>query len=400
MSARARSLILIAGAQVLALSAWFASSAALPGMIASGAVSAAESAALTSLVQVGFVAGALTSAWLMLSDRFDARRVFAIGALGAGVSSLISSGAEPGSEVMLASRFAAGASLALVYPVGMKLAASWARNDAGLLVGLLVGALTLGSAAPHLVPGLMGDIDWRAPFIASGAAAVLAGIIILASEPGPAFKPARRFDPSAIFTLFRRPHLREINLGYLGHMWELYAFWAWLGAFLVAWREARGGQPELEIGFLTFAVIAIGAVGALGAGWLADRFGRTLVTSAAMALSGACALLTAWVWAGPGWAMIVLLLMYGVVVIADSAQFSAGLAEMAPADQAGSLLTLQTALGFALTVVTVQALPYWAELVGWRYAFLPLAVGPFLGVWAMLRLRGRPEAAAMASGRR
>lgn len=395
-----RHLALIALAQVLALSVWFAGAAALPGLKQTGALSDFDGAALSSAVQLGFVIGALVSASLGVADRFDARRVFACGAAIAGLMSLAALALPPGSLLMPLSRLIAGAALAFVYPVGMKLAASWARGDAGLLIGLLVGALTLGSASPHLAGLLSEGLDWRAPFAASAIAALVSALLILGARAGPAFRRAPGFDPRAIRLALTDPGLVRVNLGYLGHMWELYAFWAWVGVFLSVWAADRGFGDMLSIPALTFAIIAIGALGSLGAGWLADRVGRTLVTSLALTFSGGCALLSAWVWSAPAAVMIALLLVYGVTVIADSAQFSAAAAELAPPDKAGSVLTLQTAMGFALTLVTVQLLPVWAELTGWRFAFWPLALGPVVGVWAMLSLRQRPEALGLAGGQR
>lgn len=383
MAVKAQSLALIALAQVLALSVWFAGAAALPGLDAVQPLTPFHSAALSSAVQLGFVAGALTSAWLGLADRFDARAVFAAGAAFAGAASLACVFVSPGEAVMIVLRCLCGAALALVYPVGMKLAASWARGDAGVLIGLLVGALTLGSALPHLAAPVLGTLDWRAPFLAAAIAAGLAAVVILAARPGPAFAAGAPFQAGAVLLAFRRRDIAAANAGYLGHMWELYAFWAWTGAFITAWRLDRGLEAGAEIGVFTFAVVAVGAFGALAAGRLADRFGRAEIAGAALAVSGFCALLSPLAWTAPGWVLAALLLVYGVSVIADSAQFSAAVAELAPPGLAGSLLTLQTALGFALTIVSVQLLPVWAEAIGWRYAFLPLAAGPVVGVAAM-----------------
>jgi len=384
---KAASLAVIAACQVLALSVWFAGAAALPGLDAARPLTPFESAALSSAVQLGFVAGALASAWLGLSDRFDPRKVFAAGAGLAAAASGLALLAEPGGPAMIGLRLASGAALALVYPVGMKLAASWAKGDSGFLVGLLVGALTLGSALPHLAAPLLGDLDWRAPFAGSALAAALAAAFIFAASAGPAFARAPAFRPGAVLLALKRRDIAAANVGYLGHMWELYAFWAWTGAFIAAWRGARGLSAGPEIGLFTFAVVAVGAAGALAAGRLADRFGRAEIAGGALALSGLCALASPLAWGAPGFVLAALLLVYGITVIADSAQFSAAIAELAPPGLAGSLLTLQTALGFALTVVSVQLLPAWAEAIGWRWAFVPLAAGPVPGVIAMGVLR-------------
>ena len=400
LNGKPRHLALIALAQVLALSVWFAGAAALPALQQTGALSTFDGAALSSAVQLGFVLGALVSASLGVADRFDARHVFACGAAMAALMSGFALILPPGSALMPVSRLIAGAALAFVYPVGMKLAASWAKGDTGLLIGLLVGALTLGSASPHLAGLMTQELDWRAPFAVSGLAALLSAFLILGAKAGPAFRRAAGFDPRAIRLTLTDPGLSRVNLGYLGHMWELYAFWAWVGVFVTVWSRDRALTETLSAPLLTFMIVAIGAIGSLGAGWIADRIGRTTVTSLAMMLSGGCAVLSAWAWHAPPPVMIALLLLYGITVIADSAQFSAAAAELAPPDKAGSILTLQTALGFALTLVTVQLLPVWAEHTGWRFAFWPLALGPAIGVWAMLSLRARPESRRLAEGRR
>jgi MFS family permease len=390
--AKGSSLFIIALCQVLALSVWFSGAAALPAIEAAASPGAFMAAALSSAVQLGFVVGALTSAILNLPDRYDPRHVFAAGALLAAGSSGLTIVAEPASLAMVSLRAVAGASLALVYPVGMKLAASWAKSDAGLLVGLLVGALTLGSSLPHLASPALASADWKAPFYASTAAAALAAGLILCASAGPNFKTAAAFKPAAAFAALRRRDIRAINFGYLGHMWELYAFWAWVGVFIASWRTVRGLEQGSETALFTFAIIAIGAGGALGAGWMADRFGRLKVAGLALAVGGVCALTSPLAWAGPGWLLGILLAVYGIAVIADSAQFSAALAERAPRDLVGSLLTLQTALGFGLTVISVQVLPLWAQAWGWQYALVPLAIGPVLGLLALSRVEAaRPR---------
>jgi hypothetical protein len=282
----------------------------------------------------------------------------------------------------------------------MKLAASWAKGDTGLLVGLLVGALTLGSASPHLF-AWAGGVDWRLGVGGASLSAVLAAGVIYLGSVGPGHKPAGRFKPAAALEIWRLRGVRLATFGYLGHMWELFAMWAWIGAFFAASFAAAGlSQPNAAAKLATFAVVAIGAPGCIAAGWLADRFGRTAVTSAAMAVSGACCLFVGPLFGGPLVPLLLVALVWGATVVADSAQFSASVAELAPPDRVGTLLTVQTALGFLLTVATIRLVPVWVDAVGWGWAFAPLAIGPALGVAAMLRLRALPDSLGLAGGRR
>ncbi len=399
--AKLASISLIALAQVAALALWFSVTAVAPDLAAQVKLAPSQIALLALAVQLGFVAGGLASATLGLADRMDPRRLFAIGAgIGAAANALFLV-VDPHGLIAAASRFVVGAALALVYPVGMKLAAGWAtKGDAGLLVGILVGALTLGSAAPHGF-AWAGGVDWRAGVIAASASAVVAAILIQFARLGPRHAPAAKFNPRAALDIVRDRGVRLATLGYLGHMWELYAGWTWIGALMAASFEACTHHASTRAGKLAaFAVVAIGAVGCVVAGWLADRVGRTTVTMAAMAASALACLAFGVVFGlSPVWIVIVGL-VWGVTVIADSAQFSASIAEMAPPGEVGTLLTVQTALGFALTAVSIRLLPMWTDWVGWRWAFAPLAIGPALGVLAMARLRAAPESVKLAGGRR
>lgn len=391
-------LTLLALSQVAVLALWFAASAVAPALAAQYALSGGQLALLTSAVQAGFVAGSLTSAWTGLPDRFDPRRIYFIAALlGAGANAAFLL-VEPGTAASVALRFVTGAAMAGVYPIGMKIAMSWAKDDAGLLVGLLVGALTLGSASPHLFY-FFGGVDWHFVIAASSVSAAAGGTIVLFLATGPALRLSGRFNPSIMLQAWRNRGIRYANLGYFGHMWELYAMWAWVGAFLTAsfaTVELGAGAAKLA----AFATVAIGALGAVAGGAIADRIGRTTLTIAAMAVSGLCCLLAGTAFGAPAPVVIILCLVWGIAVIADSAQFSASVAELAAPGTQGTMLTMQTAIGFALTLITIQLIPIFVDLLTWRYAFAPLAIGPFLGVLAMWRLRTLPEAQALAGGRR
>ena len=394
-------LTLIVVAQILALSLWFSGTAAGPGLIheADTPLPGFQSW-LTSAVQAGFVLGTLASATLSLPDRVDPRRLFALSTLfgaAANLAILILPLAGPAD---LACRFLTGIALAGVYPVGMKLAAGWADHaDTGLVVGLLVGGLTLGSAIPHLINAL-GGLDWRLTVAAASLSAVAGAALILSVSLGPRFASrhaaARSFDPANALLLFREPGTRLATFGYLGHMWELYAMWAWIGAYLGA---SFGGQAPALASLATFAVIAAGAIGSIAAGKLADRIGRVRVTTVAMAISGVCCLLAGPLFGRDPRLTTALALVWGVAVVADSAQFSASVAELSPPGLTGTTLTVQTCAGFALTLVSIHLMPLLIASIGWGGAFAALAFGPAFGILAMLRLGNTPDAARLAGGR-
>ena len=389
-------------AEVLALSLWFSGTAAGPGLLAEAhAPVAGFQAWLTSAVQAGFVAGTLISAALALPDRFDPRRVFSLACLVGAAANAVILALPPGGIGDLLCRVATGLALAGIYPVGMKLAAGWAnRNDTGLVVGLLVGGLTLGSALPHLVNAL-GGLGWRLTIGAASGCAVIAAVVIGRASLGPLHAAAPRFRPAQALLLLRDRGTRLATLGYLGHLWELYAMWAWIGAYLGAsFAAARGGASSPGLASLaTFAVIAAGAAGSVGAGLLADRVGRVRVTCAAMLVSATCCLLAGPLFGAPPAVTVTLGLVWGVAVVADSAQFSACIAELAPPGLTGTLLTVQVCLGFTLTLLGIQLMPWFIGLAGWGGAFTILAAGPLLGIWAMLALQRAPEAARLAGGR-
>jgi MFS family permease len=380
---------------------WFSASAVVAALVAEYRLSGFAQALLTSGVQLGFVIGSLASAVLGLADRLDPRRFFMASALVAAAANAAILLVPGDSALVPLLRLITGICMAGIYPVGMKLAATWARGDMGLMVGLLVGALTLGSATPHLFNAL-GGIDWRFTLAAASASALAAALLINLAGLGPNRAPAPRFDPGAVLAAWQVKPLRLANLGYLGHMWELYAMWAWVGVFLqasFALRLAPDIAPTAAK-LATFATVGIGAIGCIAGGLVADRLGRTTVTIAAMAVSGSCAAIVGLLYGGDPWLLTALCLVWGIAVVADSAQFSASIAELSDRALVGTMLTLQTALGFTLTLVTIHLMPALVETLGWRWAFAPLAIGPFLGVWAMARLRAHPEARRLAGGRR
>lgn len=383
------------------MSLWFSASAVMPALREEVALSGFQQSAFTSAVQAGFVAGSLISVALALADRIEPRLLFTISALVAAAANALILVVDPTSTTVLVLRFVTGACIAGIYPVGMKIAASWAKGDLGLLVGLLVAALTFGSAMPHLVNGLI-IVDWRWTIAVTSLLAVSAAAAIQLAGTGPLMTVGARFDPKAALWAWRLPALRLANFGYFGHMWELYAAWAWLGVFLDASFRLvmEEGAAITWARLATFATIGVGAAGAFLAGMLADRVGRTMVTSVAMAVSGVCSLTVGLFFGGPPLLLVAVCLLWGVSIIADSGQFSASVAELSNRYLVGTMLTLQTAVGFLLTLVSIHLMPVFVDALGWRWAFAPLALGPVFGIWAMLRLRAHPDAIKLAGGRR
>jgi MFS family permease len=378
--------------EFLGMTLWFSATAATPALVVEFHLSASQAAWLTMAVQGGFVAGTLMSATLNLADVFNARRLFAAGCvLGALTNYAVTTATGPGWAIAL--RFLTGASLAWVYPTGMKIAASWFEQRRGTALGVLIGALTLGKAFPHLLAALTVAGEWRLTMAIVSALALAGGVIVLVVvRDGPHLAMTGRFDPRAARAVFVERRSRLATLGYFGHMWELYAMWSWVGLFAAASLQARSARPESG-SVAAFLAIGAGAIGCVVAGLVADRVGKARVAGWAMVTSATCAVLASAVFGLPRPILYALVAAWGFSVVADSAQFSALVAEYSPRRHVGTALTVQTCGGFLLTMFSIWLVPALAPVIGWRWVFLVLVPGPLLGRWAMQRLQdARPTA--------
>ena len=399
---RWRALALICCGVVGVLTTWFSANAVAPELISAWALSPGQAGWLTNAVQIGFVAGAVASSLVNLPDIVRMHRLMTVAALlAAAANAVLLLTPSPGTAIL--ARIATGVALAGVYPPALKLMATWFVAGRGLALGFLIGALTLGSSMPHLFRAVAGDLAWQTVVGAASASALTSALIFaLAVREGPHAFGRATFNPGQSLRVLTSRPLMLANIGYFGHMWELYAMWAWLLAFATA--AQAGGLAPFPFGspsMLVFLVVASGVAGCIAGGVLSDRLGRCLTTAGMMILSGLAALAIGFAFDGPPWLLATVALVWGVTVIGDSAQFSAAVTELADSRFVGTAVALQLGLGFALTVVAIWLMPRIAAMLGsWQWTFLALVPGPVIGTWAMLALRRMPEAARLAGGRR
>jgi len=386
-------------AVLLSLMTWFSATAVLPDLTEVHDLTAGQAAWLTNAVQLGFAVGALVASVLAVADIWSLTRYMTGAAMLACLANLLLL-IDMGATGAIVARFVTGVALAGVYPPAMKFIATWFKTGRGLAMGAMVGALTLGSAMPHLVRGTGGTMSWEAVLLVcslgSAAAAVLFGLVL---REGPHAFVRTRVDLRQVGQILGNKPVMLANLGYFGHMWELYAMWGWFLAY--AGHSATEGNGLTNASLLAFAVIAAGAPGCIFGGWLADRIGRCRTTILMMGVSGTCAILIGIFFGGPLWMFTLIAIVWGFTVVADSAQFSAAVTELSEPHLVGSSLTFQMGVGFTITILAIWLTPLVAEWLGsWQWTFVVLVPGPLIGAVAMYLLYRNPRSVLMADGHR
>jgi MFS family permease len=381
-------LIWISIAELFALSLWFSASAILPELKEAWSLKEASSAWVTSSVQIGFIVGALISSFLAIPDRYNSRKIFALSAL---LGALLNGGLVFVSDVWLGIliRFLTGLTLAGIYPTAVKLISVRYPAQRGMAIGILIGALTLGSAFPHFLVSLLGGLNWRGVIVASSALALMSAAIIywLVQDHSKVMKKTS-VSIQLMRKVLQNRRVMLANYGYFGHMWELYAMWTWLPTFLTAILKVYYPEQVWWYSALaSFIIIGIaGAIGCIAGGFWAEKIGKAQLTVIAMSVSAICAVLIGFASGISLWLTLILALIWGISVIADSAQFSALVTEHAEADYVGTALTFQMAIGFLITVISINLLPTIQSVIGWERVFIFLSIGPILGVISMLKL--------------
>jgi MFS family permease len=384
-----RILPIIIFSQFFCTSVWFAGNAIMPDIVANLHLQPGFLAHLISAVQFGFISGTLVFAVLTISDRFPPSRVFFVSAVLAGLFNLATGLDNISSAGLLLCRFFIGFFLAGIYPVGMKIASDYYQKGLGRSLGFLVGALVVGTAFPHLLKSIPGQLPWKFVIYTTSGLSAIGGLIMLLLVPnGPYRKAGQKPDVTAFLAGFKNKNFRSAALGYFGHMWELYSFWTFLPVMLTIYKNYNTAA-KFNVSLLTFLIIAAGGVSCVLSGLLSLRFGPKNIAAISLFLSGMCCLLSPLLLSGSS--IVVLLLFFffwGMVVVSDSPLFSTIIAQSAPEESRGTSLTIVNCIGFSITIVSIQLVGALLSGIDPRYVYMILAAGPVLGLIALLKGKG------------
>jgi MFS family permease len=384
-----RALLWIGLAVLFALSLWFSASVIASELIQNWNLSSHLVVWLSASVPMGFVIGALVSSYFGIADRYNPRKIFAVSALlGALLNGLLI--VASGSFFGILLRILTGVTLAGVYPIAVKMLSQWFPKKRGLAIGILIAALTLGSSLPHVVVMFFSSLNWKVVIIFTSVLAVLAAVIVnWILEDAPEISKKSPFSFKLIKKVVTNKPVMLANYGYFGHMWELYAMWTWLPAFLTA--SFLSYSPETSYWFIALSsFISIGVAGGIGCvlgGLISDKIGRSNLTIYSMLISASCAVLIGLTYGHFIWLTLILSFIWGMSVIADSAQFSAAVSEVAEVEYVGTALTFQMCIGFLITIFSINLIPMIQRYVGWEWVFALLAIGPILGILSMVKYK-------------
>jgi MFS family permease len=384
-------LAIIVIAQFLCTSVWFAGNAVVLDLVRAFNLRDGALGQITSAVQLGFIGGTLAFAILTISDRFSPVRVFFFSSLIAGAFNLSVIFAGGSMFMLLLLRFMTGFFLAGIYPVGMKIASDHYGGNLGKALGFLVGALVLGTAFPHLIKALEFKVSWTVVFKVTTLLALFGGSLMLFFVPDGQYRQrSAGFDASAVLRVFRNREFKSVTLGYFGHMWELYAFWAFLPVLLTSYARLHT-SVSINVPLLSFTVIAGGGLACVAAGLLFGTYGAKKTATAALIISGICCFLSPLAFHLSPVLFGGYLVVWGLFVIADSPMFSTMVAQNAPSESKGTALTIVTSIGFAITIVSITLLSILAQKISIQYLFLVLGFGPLLGLYGMYGKRRKRD---------
>jgi len=387
-----RTLLLVSLSVFLSSSTWFSGTAAAPILGRLWSLNEVQSSWLTISVQIGFIFGTVLFALLNLSDIFNARKFYFLSAVAGAVFNLAFAYLSSDLETAVVFRFLTGVTLAGIYPVGMKIITQWFRSGLGWRLGIMVGALTLGTALPYLNIAIGSELHWRFVVVSASFLSLLGGgLIFLLVTDGPYLKGKPEFKISIAFRLFSHRRFRLQAVGYFGHMWELYAFWSLHSVFLSASFAAHGYSGKSIVSLVAFLTIGLGTIGCISGGWISRRKGEKKVALVSLLVSGTLCATSGLLYLLPPGLLSAFMLLWGIFVISDSPQFSALAARYCPPEYTGTALTIQNGIGFAITVISIQLTAWLSQSIGWQWAFSFLTLGPVIGIGALLKIKEKTD---------
>ncbi|MGM8366574.1 MFS transporter [Virgibacillus sp. W0181] len=379
-------LCIIALAVLFSLSLWFSALVVMFDLKVKWNLNPLTEGFVSSSIPAGFVIGAFISAYSGLADKYNARNIFVVsataGALLNGLLIFVDS-----ATIGITLRGLTGLSLAGVYPISVKLISQWFPKQRGTATGILLAALTMGSALPHLISVFVFDLDSRFVLLICSALSLIAAFLIkFILVEAPVKTQKAPFSLGLIKNVVKNKPVMLANFGYFGHSWELYGMWAWIPLFLSESFMEASSSSRLISPLVSFIAIGVaGLIGAVAGGLIADKIGRSRLTIIAMLVSGMCALCIGFSYGSSIWLTSTIAIIWGASIIADSAQFSVGVSEFSDSNYVGTALTLQMCVGYSITILSINIIPIIQELVGWRWAFSILSIGPLLGILAMMK---------------